>query len=365
MGHTKLNLGLLSGLGLAAAGVGLWLLFRRSVQRGAFTTLEVYELNGNFYQMLGHAWDHETKQFKVIYRPLYHCGASNNFEAHVLASSHFSRWESKFRKVEDVGRDLSQEAKEYLLPGPFVKDPEWTRWSTLTQPLNLPAHSSPLLRSHEALKLEHVIGNVEAFVEAIHAQLLDSGFDPIVLGYEMDHVCFRTETVEEYQAICGALVPRFGHLMVEGMVGKRPITTVDLYKPICTPSGYSVRCLEIPSPKPGRFYASGLEHCEIVVGKASDGVTGNKLLKEFMDKHAASFKFDTRALNKSINADIAIFFDIDEDFSLHRRAKTTKKTRVSVKFHQRPLYEVCTYEKKHDCIEPVPEGYFSKQEKKE
>jgi len=94
---------------------------------------EVWELKGQFYQVLGHAWDHEVQDFKVVYRPLYHCPSrEGRFEAHVLAVSHFSRWEEKFARVK--GRDggfrsvaaaLPQEARELLLPGPFTKDPLW------------------------------------------------------------------------------------------------------------------------------------------------------------------------------------------------------------------------------------------------
>ena len=64
-----------------------------------------------------------------------------------------------------------------------------------------------------------------------------ASYSYLPLGYEMDHVCFRCETVEEYQRVCGALVPRFGRALVEGMIGGRPITTVLLHEPIRTPSG--------------------------------------------------------------------------------------------------------------------------------
>lgn len=161
-----------------------------------------------------------------------------------------------------------------------------------------------------------------------------------------------------------SLAPRFGRVLVQGMIGKRPIATVLLDEPIWTPSGYSVACLEIPCPKPGRFYASGLEHAEIVVGAEADGVLGNAALKRFMNEHRSSFAFDTRAVNKAINSDVSISFETGQDFSLHGRAgaraglDAPAARKVSVKFHQRPLYEVCAYELAHDAVEPVPPGYF-------
>lgn len=32
------------------------------------TALHVFKLKDDYYQMLGHAWDHEVKDFKVVYR---------------------------------------------------------------------------------------------------------------------------------------------------------------------------------------------------------------------------------------------------------------------------------------------------------
>ena len=92
------------------------------------TTPEIWELNGDYYQVIGHAWDHEVKDFKVVYRPLYHCTAKpDRFEAHYMAVSHFSRWEEKFRKVPDEEMDkIPKEVQEKILPGPFWKDDAWT-----------------------------------------------------------------------------------------------------------------------------------------------------------------------------------------------------------------------------------------------
>tara|TARA_A100001015_G_C15041416_1_gene739893 strand:- start:2353 stop:3456 length:1104 start_codon:yes stop_codon:yes gene_type:complete len=94
---------------------------------------EVWELKSQYYQVLGDAWDHETKDFKVVYRPLYHCPAdSNRFEAHNLACSHFSRWNSKFRKCKF--NEIPEKIKELLLPGPFVYDKEW-KFANRTVPM--------------------------------------------------------------------------------------------------------------------------------------------------------------------------------------------------------------------------------------
>ena len=59
-----------------------------------------------------------------------------------------------------------------------------------------------------------------------------------------------------------------------------------------------------------------------------------------MEAHA-SLSFDTHAMSKDINADIALAPD-DASFS--------------VKFHVRPLHEVCAFEKGSGHVVPVPDG---------
>jgi hypothetical protein len=95
---------------------------------GAWEQLHIYELGGLFYQVLGHAWDHEVKDFKVVYRPLYHCEAKpGSFPAHTLAVSHFSRWEQKFARVRfdseaQFCARVPAEVRARILPGPFWHD---------------------------------------------------------------------------------------------------------------------------------------------------------------------------------------------------------------------------------------------------
>ena len=112
--------------GIAATTISVALFLRRHRRRRPLPL--VYELKGDYYQVLGHAWDHEVKDFKVVYRPLYHCpAAKGRFEAHVLAVSHFSRWEDKFRQctAEEI-EALPASVSSLLLPGPFWMDPLWT-----------------------------------------------------------------------------------------------------------------------------------------------------------------------------------------------------------------------------------------------
>mmetsp|Transcript_3915 Transcript_3915/g.6697 ORF Transcript_3915/g.6697 Transcript_3915/m.6697 type:complete len:230 (-) Transcript_3915:462-1151(-) len=201
-------------------------------------------------------------------------------------------------------------------------------------------------------KLEHLIGDYRAFIDQVCERLQDAGMDVVSRGYEMDHICYRCETLRHYRDVLAALVPTFGTLMVEGMIGGRPIATICLQEPIVH-RGLTVPCLEVPCPKPGRPYPPGLEHAELVVGSEADGVRGKARLREFMaacERDALRLQFDTRALDKAVNADVSV--DL-------RDLVLPEAGRLSVKFHQRPLQEVVEYELSHGEVVLVPETYFA------
>ena len=166
----------------------------------------------------------QVKDFKVVYRPLYNCGAAlGRFEGHILACSHFSRWESKFKRLQgssnsEIEAQLPQEVAELLLYGPFVHDPNWT-FSAVTMPTGAPpgaTRSGLGTRSHEPPLLEHLIGNYCGFIDALVAALAAKGLDVLGHGYELDHICYRCASVAQYRNLCAALVPRFGMLAGEG-----------------------------------------------------------------------------------------------------------------------------------------------------
>ena len=103
------------------------------------------------------------------------------------------------------------------------------------------------------------------------------------------------------------IVPRFGTLLIESMIGGRPIATVRLLEPL-QHQGFAVQCLEIPSPKEGSHYSAGLEHAELVIGSPADGVTGNTRLRQWVEELPAALRqrLDMRAIGKEINADVSL-----------------------------------------------------------
>ncbi|GMI05901.1 hypothetical protein TrRE_jg10647 [Triparma retinervis] len=67
-------------------------------------------------KLLGHAWDHETSDFKVLYVPLYAVEHKDSrYDSHTVAVTHFERWEEKFVPVKDTL--LTEEQRSHLWNG--------------------------------------------------------------------------------------------------------------------------------------------------------------------------------------------------------------------------------------------------------
>jgi len=116
----------------------------------------------------------------------------------------------------------------------------------------------------------------QPFVESVLQSLETISIQ--VSHYELDHLCYRTSSLDEYQLIKTQLLTR-GHLLTESIIGGRPIAVIKLNDPIhitcpensatknntitpCHPHFQEryISIIELPSPKPGRAYSSGLEH---------------------------------------------------------------------------------------------------------
>jgi len=164
------------------------------------------------------------------------------------------------------------------------------------------------------------------------------------------------ESDAEYLCIRDALVPRYGELLVEGMIKGRPISTVLLHEPLRHSSGLSVRCVEVPAVKKGSPYASGLEHAELVVGAEEDGVLGTEALRRFLaacrEEGVVSLpQADLSGAEAVVNADVSLGpWEVEVGGALRR---------IAVKLHARPLDVVVAYEVAHGLAKPPPPGYFA------
>lgn len=160
----------------------------------------------------------------------------------------------------------------------------------------------------------------------------------------IDHLCYRCGSREEYINVRSQLTQDniIGELVVEGMIGGRPISTIKLAQPFEFEE-WSIPAIEVTCPKPGRQHKVGFEHIEVVIGTEDDSFLDSKKLLSQYQQQYPHINFDTKAFDKEINADISI--DLGADLG-------------SIKFHARPLLDVCMYEKNHGMVEAVPLDYF-------
>lgn len=183
---------------------------------------------------------------------------------------------------------------------------------------------------------------VPKFLDAVQDRLLEYDLD--VSQYQPDHVCWRTEALEEYSELVSALQSSDDWtLLVESEVGGRSIATFQMKQGItiqCDGGNFVIDVVEIPSPKDGSPYRKGLEHVEYVISTDEDkpssprnDETHERTLNNFMAKFP-NVEWSTQAKDKEINPDVSTKFDDLPDFD----------GSFAAKFHLVPLAEVIKYE---------------------
>jgi predicted metalloenzyme YecM len=204
---------------------------------------------------------------------------------------------------------------------------------------------------------------VPSFLDGIQSKLL-SLYNLDVSQYDADHVCWRTESMEEYTELISALRTtttttttckdnnKWCTLLIESEIGGRPIATFCLTRSIII--GYrgatrTINVVEIPAPKDGSPYKTGLEHVEFVIPTKND-IRTNKpqavssplndavhqsTLGDFMAQYP-TVKWNTKAKDKDNNPDVSLKIELDDLFGV-----------CSVKFHLMPLARVIEYEISH------------------
>ena len=189
--------------------------------------------------------------------------------------------------------------------------------------------------------LDELLGTIEPFLDKVTGFVLSNTTIPL-RELEIDHICYRCSSTQEYKSVVKELLENHeGNLLVEGLIGGRPIATIELARPICY-KGWNIPLVEVPCPKPGRVYASGLEHIEVVVGNSGSNPHNSKEDLEIFVANHKEVSFDTRAIDKQINADVCL--KVDEH--------------SSVKFHLCSLREVCRLENEMGIVDKVPSTYW-------
>ena len=179
---------------------------------------------------------------------------------------------------------------------------------------------------------------VPLFVTSVSKEL-QARFGLDVSKLMADHVCYRTDSAEQYTALVEALRSASDAYtqLIESKIGGRPIATFKLVKPLISEDGsHLVNVIEIPSPKEGSPYPAGLEHVEFVIGDGSHSSPINNDVHQsafvsWMEKYTA-VDWNTKAKDKECNPDISTKIDL-ADFG-----------NISVKFHLIPLENVISFE---------------------
>ncbi|KAJ3223666.1 hypothetical protein HK099_000841 [Clydaea vesicula] len=145
----------------------------------------------------------------------------------------------------------------------------------------------------------------------------------------IDHICYRVATTEEYNIRKEELL-KLGTLLIENPIGGRLISTFKLLNPIAF-HDRNIYLIELPSPKKGSFYNSGLEHVEIVT---------TKKLEEFQLDYP-DVTFNKKSFYKPVNRDLrfnSLFSNTNLSFRLDFEGN------ISVKFHEDTLENVINRE---------------------
>jgi predicted metalloenzyme YecM len=140
--------------------------------------------------------------------------------------------------------------------------------------------------------LNDIITDPIVFLDKLFMMIDESGLN--VDAYFLDHICYRVGTTAEYETKKLELLEH-GKLLVESMVNGRMISTFKFYEPIKYKNRF-IDVIELPAPKPGKSYESGLEHVEFVATHP---------LKNFVEKYP-KLDFEVFGIDKAINADITL-----------------------------------------------------------
>lgn len=160
--------------------------------------------------------------------------------------------------------------------------------------------------------VEKYLGEIKPFLSKVFSALVKDKID--VSQYELDHVCYRVETLDRYEELKKQLL-NCGELLSENEINGRAIANFKLNEPIIFEER-KIFGLELPAPKENIFYPEGYEHVEFVVGMSLD-----KFLKIYPHIH-----WDTTGMSKKVNPDIFVKYD---DFV--------------IKFHQHSIEHVVKY----------------------
>lgn len=143
--------------------------------------------------------------------------------------------------------------------------------------------------------IEIIIGDYKSFLDEVFQKLEAAGFS-LDEFKELDHIAYRTESLENYEKIKNEII-EFSEAYSDKIFNGRPILICRLKNPLIY-GNFSIKGFELPAPKSGKIYKEGLEHAEFVTRIA---------LAEFRDKHR-KISFNYSAYDREENPELAINF---------------------------------------------------------
>lgn len=156
----------------------------------------------------------------------------------------------------------------------------------------------------------HYHHEAQIFLERLFAQA-----PHLPRHWDIDHLCFRVESEEEYQRVKKEF-SSLGNLLVESPVAGRLISTFQLDQPLEFDQ-WRIDLIELPAPKPGKNVKQGFEHIEVVCDIPFINV------KQLYSQA----QFSSKALTKRFNAELEMSLEAGQ-----------------IKFHQLSLLSVIELE---------------------
>jgi len=160
------------------------------------------------------------------------------------------------------------------------------------------------------MNIENVIGDYKIFLDGVFDNLKKAGFSNDEFK-ELDHIAYRTETIEGYEEIKNELLA-FAEAHDSSVFNGRFILVCRLKAPLIY-DRFSIAGFEVLAPKKNNKHKDGLEHAEFVI---------KTTLPEFREKHS-NIDFDLDAYDRQNNPELEVKF-----------------AGCAVKFHEQSLLEV-------------------------
>lgn len=139
--------------------------------------------------------------------------------------------------------------------------------------------------------LQNIIGDYQTFLGETLEEVIGEDFN-LNDFVQMDHMCYRVATTEQYEAKKAAMLS-VAKLLGEVKVNGRLISSFRLNEPVIF-DRWRVDTVELPAPKPGTPTAEGLEHVEFVLYDD---------LGIFLGKYAHK-QFNMQSADRGINPEV-------------------------------------------------------------